>query len=103
MYVTAVCRGEHRQLVTLLGADRVIDYEKEDFTKDSEKYDFVFDAVGKTSFFKCKNLLKKKGGFTSSGGWINFFLIIITPLFGGKKVFFHSPYVFQRHSALLKI
>ena len=88
MYVTAVCRGEHRQLVTLLGADKVIDYEKEDFTKDKEKYDFVFDAVGKTSFFKCKKLLKKKGCFTSSGGWINFFLIIITPLLGGKKVFF---------------
>lgn len=88
VYVTAVCRGENRELVKSLGADKVIDYTTEDFTKDSEKYDFVFDAVGKSSFFKCKKLLKRKGGYTSSGGWINFFLIMITPLLGGRKVFF---------------
>ena len=88
VYVTAVCRGENKELVKSLGADKVIDYTKEDFTKDSEQYDFVFDAVGKSSFFKCKKLLKEKGGYTSSGGWINFFLLIITPLLGGRKVFF---------------
>ena len=60
----------------------------EDFTKDSEQYDFVFDAVGKSSFFKCKKLLKEKGGYTSSGGWINLFLVMITPLLGGRNVFF---------------
>lgn len=88
VYITAVCRGENKELVKSLGADKVIDYTKEDFTKDSEQYDFVFDAVGKSSFFKCKKLLKEKGGYTSSGGWINFFLLIITPLLGGRKVFF---------------
>src|SRR6185295_6779049 len=86
--VTAVCRGEHRELVSSLGADKVIDYTTEDFTTDSERYDFIFDAVGKSNFFKCKKLLKKKGGYTSSGGWINIFLLMITPLLGGKKVFF---------------
>ncbi len=88
VYVTAVCRGEHKELITSLGADKVIDYTTEDFTKDDERYDFIFDAVGKSSFFKCKRLLKKKGGYTSSGGWINIFLLMITPLLGGKKVFF---------------
>ena len=88
VYVTAVCRGENNDLVRSLGADKVVDYTKEDFTKDSERYDFIFDAVGKISFFKCKRLLKKKGGYTSSGGWENIFLLMITPLLGGKKVFF---------------
>ena len=88
VYITAVCRGENRELVKSLGADKVIDYTREDFTKDNERYDFVFDAVGKSSFFKCKKLLKEKGGYTSSHGWINIFLLMITPLFGGKKVFF---------------
>src|SRR5215213_9762149 len=83
MYVTAVCRGENKELVSSLGADKVIDYTTEDFTKDSEQYDFVFDAVGKSSFFKCRKLLNDRGGYTSSGGWINFFLLIITPLLGG--------------------
>jgi NADPH:quinone reductase-like Zn-dependent oxidoreductase len=88
MYVTAVCRGENKELVNSLGADKVIDYTAEDFTKDSERYDFVFDAVGKSSFFRCKKLLKEKGGYTSSNGWINLFLLFITPLLGGRKVFF---------------
>ncbi len=91
LYVTAVCRSENKELVSSLGADKVIDYTKEDFTKDSERYDFVFDAVGKSSFFKCKKLLKEKGGYTSSGGWINIFLVMITPLLGGKNVFFSFP------------
>ena len=86
--VTAVCRGENKGLINFLGADKVIDYTTEDFTKDNEQYDFVFDAVGKSSFFKCRKLLKKKGGYTSSGGWINLFLVVITPLLGGRKVFF---------------
>jgi NADPH:quinone reductase-like Zn-dependent oxidoreductase len=88
VYTTAVCRGENKELVSSLGADKVIDYTKQDFTNDSERYDFVFDAVGKSSFFKCKKLLKEKGGYTSSGGWINLFLLLITPLLGGRKVFF---------------
>jgi NADPH:quinone reductase-like Zn-dependent oxidoreductase len=88
VYITAVCRDENRDLISSLGADKVIDYTKEDFTKDGERYDFIFDAVGKSSFFKCKRLLKKKGVYTSSGGFENFLLLLITPLFGGKKVVF---------------
>ena len=91
VFTTAVCRVENTDLVTSLGADKVIDYTTEDFTKDEERYDFVFDAVGKSSFFKCKKLLKKKGGYTSSGGGINLFLLLIAPLLGGKRVFFSFP------------
>jgi NADPH:quinone reductase-like Zn-dependent oxidoreductase len=87
-YVTAVCGGENSELVKSLGADKVIDYKTNDFTKDSEKYDFVFDAIGRSSFFRCKRLLKKKGVYTSSGGAENMLLLLITPLFGGKKVVF---------------
>ncbi len=89
--ITAVCNGEHSELIKSLGADKVIDYKKEDFTKDTERYDFIFDAVGKSSFFKCKRLLKKKGIYTSSGGVGNLFLTMITPFLGGKKVPFIPP------------
>ena len=88
VYITAICRSENKELVISLGADKIIDYTTEDFTKDKEQYDFVFDAVGKSSFFKCKPLLKKNGVYTSSGGFINLFLILITPVFGSKKVVF---------------
>jgi len=88
--ITAVCRGENEELVKSLGADRVIDYTKDDFTKDSEKYDFVFDAVGNNSFGRCKSLLKKNGIYSTSGG-PNLLLVLMTPLFGGKKVIFCPP------------
>jgi NADPH:quinone reductase-like Zn-dependent oxidoreductase len=102
VYTTAVCRSEHTQLVTYLGADKVIDYTREDFTKDSERYDFIFDAVGKSSFFKCKKLLKKRGGYTSSGGFINLFLLLITPLLGGRRVFFSFPKGIAAQLAFIK-
>jgi NADPH:quinone reductase-like Zn-dependent oxidoreductase len=91
VYITAVCSGENMELIKSLGADKVIDYKKEDFTKDNELYDFIFDAIGKNSFAKCKPLLKKNGIYTSSGGFENLFLALITPLLGGKKVLFNAP------------
>lgn len=89
--ITAVCSGEHSALVKSLGADKIIDYKKDDFTKDNEEYDFVFDAVGKSTFGKCKPLLKKHGIYSSSDGLVNILWAIITPLFGGKKVIFIPP------------
>ncbi|MBN1223818.1 MAG: NAD(P)-dependent alcohol dehydrogenase [Candidatus Aminicenantes bacterium] len=59
--VTGVCGPTNIQLVKSLGADRVIDYTQEDFTKNSETYDIIFDAVGKSTFRQCKGALKKKG------------------------------------------
>jgi NADPH:quinone reductase-like Zn-dependent oxidoreductase len=89
--VTAVCRGEHAALVRSLGAERVIDYRTEDFTKDSRKYDLVLDAVGTSTFGKCKPILNDTGVYTSSGGFQNLFLALITPLLGAKKVVFPPP------------
>ncbi len=91
VYVTAVCAAENSELVRSWGADKIIDYKTEDFTKDEERYDYVFDAVGKSSFVKCKPLLKKNGIFTSSGGFENLFWALITKLSGGKKVLFVPP------------
>ena len=90
-YVTAVCGGENRALVASLGADKIIDYKTEDFTKDKERYNFVFDAVGGTSFFQCKKLLVEKGIFSWADGLHNMLLALVTPLFGGKKVIFNIP------------
>ncbi len=60
--ITGVCSTKNVDLVLSLGADRVIDYTKDDFTKETEhKYDIIFDVVGKSSFSKCKKLLTEEG------------------------------------------
>lgn len=92
--ITAVCARAHFDRIRSMGADDLIDYEQEDFTKSAEQYDYVFDAVGKSSFQKCKSLLTEKGIYISSepGPWIqNPLLALITPLSGGKKVIFPIP------------
>jgi len=92
--VTAVCDTKNIELVKGLGADRVIDYTAEDFTKDTQTYDVVLDAVGKSSFGRTKRLLKPGGIYLSSDfGPLaqNPILALITPLFGGKKVMFPIP------------
>ena len=77
-----------------LGADRVIDYTQEDFTSESETYDVVFDAVGKTSFRRCKDVLKPGGTYlhTDLGFlWQNPILALLTARIGTKKVLFPLP------------
>ncbi|MEA3453604.1 MAG: NAD(P)-dependent alcohol dehydrogenase [Candidatus Caldatribacteriota bacterium] len=59
--VTGVCSTSNLEMVKSLGADKVIDYTKEDFTKNGQTYDIIFDTVGKSSFSGCKRSLKKKG------------------------------------------
>jgi NADPH:quinone reductase-like Zn-dependent oxidoreductase len=89
--VTAVCNTKSIDLVKSLGADQVIDYTKTDFTKAGNDYDFIFDAVGKGSFFKCRKLLKPKGVYVSTElGYLaqNVFLALLNPLFRGRKVKF---------------
>jgi NADPH:quinone reductase-like Zn-dependent oxidoreductase len=92
--VTAVCDTKNVELVRHLGAERVIDYTTEDFTKDEQTYDVVLDAVGKSSFSRCKPLLKSGGIYISSelGPHAqNPLLALITPLHRGKKVMFPIP------------
>src|SRR5262249_31304958 len=60
-HVTGVCSTQNIELVKSLGADRVIDYTTEDFTRNGETYDIILDTVGKTSFAQCKSSLKPQG------------------------------------------
>jgi NADPH:quinone reductase-like Zn-dependent oxidoreductase len=102
--VTAVCNTANIDLVKSLGADRVIDYTTEDFTKDEQKYHFVFDAVGKSSFGKCKPLLLPVGIYVSSElghGSENLYLPLITAIRGGKKVIFPVPVNVKRSILLI--
>jgi NADPH:quinone reductase-like Zn-dependent oxidoreductase len=64
--VTGVCSTEKMDFVKSLGADKVIDYKKEDFTNSGETYDIVFDAAGKSSFGRCKDVLKEGGVYLST-------------------------------------
>ena len=92
--VTAVCNTKNVALIKSLGADDVIDYQNEDFTKVDKKFDFIFDAVGKSSFGKCKPLLTKKGIYISTEpgkNAENIFFALATPICGGKKVLFPIP------------
>lgn len=91
--ITATCDTKNTDLIRSLGADRIYDYTKEDFTKHNEKYDYIFDAVGKSTFGKCKPLLKKQGVYISSelGPYSqNVFFALFAP-FCSKKVIFPIP------------
>ena len=63
--VTGVCSATNLEMVKSLGADKVIDYTKEDFTQSGKTYDVIFDAVGKTSSSQSKRSLNKNGLFLS--------------------------------------
>jgi NADPH:quinone reductase-like Zn-dependent oxidoreductase len=92
--VTATCDTASVELVRGLGADRVIDHTAQDFTKDEQRYDVVLDAVGKSSFGRCRRLLKPGGTYLSSDlGPLsqNPILALVTPLLGRKKVLFPIP------------
>ena len=96
--ITATCSTKNIDLIQSLGADKIYDYTKEDFTDDNDKYDFIFDAVGKSTFGKCKPLLKEKGIYISSelGPYSqNIFYPILT-LRLSKKVIFPLPYSKQK-------
>jgi NADPH:quinone reductase-like Zn-dependent oxidoreductase len=94
VHVTAVCDTAHLELVRGLGAERVIDRSAEDFTQDQQTYDVVFDAVGKSSFGRCRRLLESRGVYLSTDlgpHGENPFLMLVTPLLPGKSVLFGFP------------
>ncbi|MBL7765155.1 MAG: NAD(P)-dependent alcohol dehydrogenase [Chitinophagaceae bacterium] len=103
--VSAVCGSTYLDLVKSLGADEVIDYQTQDFTQTQKRFDFVFDAVGKTSFGACKPLLSSKGIYISTElgkNGENILYALTTPLFGGKKVLFPIPTLKQADVIYLK-
>jgi NADPH:quinone reductase-like Zn-dependent oxidoreductase len=101
--VTAVCNTKNVELVRSLGADRVIDYTQEDFTKNGETYDVIFDAVGKHSFKKCKGSLKAGGVYVATDGFRNFFLALWTSRIGDRKTIFPiPPHYTQKNVEFLK-
>jgi len=69
----------------------VIDYTQEDFTKNGQTYDVIFDAVGKHSFRRCKGSLKPGGSYLATDGLQNLILALWTSRIGDKKVIFSIP------------
>jgi NADPH:quinone reductase-like Zn-dependent oxidoreductase len=84
--VTGVCSTTNIEMVESLGADKVIDYTKEDFTKSGQTYDIIFDTVIKTSFSRCKSSLKQRGVYLT----VDWPLLqaLWTSMIGSKKVVF---------------
>jgi NADPH:quinone reductase-like Zn-dependent oxidoreductase len=89
--VTAVCSTKNLDLVRSLGADRVIDYTREDFTKNGQTYDVILDAVGKQSFRRCRDSLEPGGIFLPTDGLANLIWALRTRRSRGKKVLFQIP------------
>lgn len=103
--VTAVCNTKNVALIKSLGADIVIDYQTQDFTRTESKYHFIFDAVGKSSFRHCKPLLLEKGIYISTElgkNAENIFFALKTSVLGGKKVLFPIPKINKNDVVFLK-
>jgi NADPH:quinone reductase-like Zn-dependent oxidoreductase len=86
--VTAVCNTANVELVASLGADRVIDYTQEDFTRNGETYDAIFDAVGKHSFRRCRRSLRPGGIYVSTDlgfMWHLPLLVLLTRWIGSRN------------------
>lgn len=105
VHVTAVCQTKNLGLVEKLGAQKVIDYLNEDFTKTDRRFDFIFDAVGKSSFGQCKPLLTTKGVYISTElgkNSENIFLALAGMFSTGKKVLFPIPKITKEDVLFLK-
>lgn len=103
--VTAVCGTKNVGLIKSLGADTVIDYQTQDFTKTEDKFEFIFDAVGKSSFGQCKPLLTAKGIYISTEmgkNGENLLYALTTPIWGGKRLLFPIPSITKQDVMFLK-
>ena len=98
--VTAVTSSGNLDLVRSLGADRAIDYTREDFTRNGQAYDVIFDAVGKESFTRCAPSLKPGGRYLATDGLGNLLRAVWTSRFGDKKVIFSIPPRYTKQDVL---
>jgi NADPH:quinone reductase-like Zn-dependent oxidoreductase len=98
--VTAVCTTKNLELVTSLGAERVIDYTQQDFTKNGQTYDVIFDAVGKHSFRGCRGSLSRGGSYLATDGFQNLLLALWTSRIGDKQVLFQIPPRYTKQDVL---
>jgi NADPH:quinone reductase-like Zn-dependent oxidoreductase len=89
--VTGVTSTKNLELVRSLGADRVIDYTREDFTKNGQTYDVIFDAVGKHSFWRCRGSLEPGGIYLPTDGPVNLIWALMPSRKQGKRVVFQLP------------
>lgn len=90
--VTGVCSTVNVDMVRSLGADHVIDYKNEDFTRQGKTYDLIFDTVGATSFFRCRPALTPHGRHLFlSGGLTQILQALWTSMRRGKRVIFGVP------------
>ena len=98
--VTAVCSTRNVELVRTLGVEKVIDYTREDFTKNGQTYDVIFDAVGKHSFARSKGSLERGGAYVATDGFRNLFLALWTSRIGEKKALFPIPPHYTKENVL---
>jgi NADPH:quinone reductase-like Zn-dependent oxidoreductase len=98
--VTAVCNTKNVETVRSLGADQVIDYTQQDFTKNGQTYDVIFDAVGKRSFTDCRASLKPGGMFLATDHLHNLILAWWTSRIGSRKVVFPIPPRYTKQDVL---
>jgi NADPH:quinone reductase-like Zn-dependent oxidoreductase len=101
--VTGVCSTSNLELVKSLGADKVIDYTEEDFTKNGETYDIIFDTVSKSSFSRCKSSLNQNGRYLVTViGLAPIVQTLWTGVRGSKKVIFAMSIEKTEHLIFLK-
>jgi NADPH:quinone reductase-like Zn-dependent oxidoreductase len=101
-HVTAVCNTKNVELVRSLGADEVIDYLQEDFTKNGKTYDVIFDAVGKHSFRRCRRSLRPGGTYIETDlgfMWQVPLLAVLTRWIGSKRVTLPIPKYTKKNAA----
>ncbi|MEM8859310.1 MAG: NAD(P)-dependent alcohol dehydrogenase [Chloroflexota bacterium] len=90
--VTGVCSSRNVELVQSLGADHVIDYTKEDFTKNGKSYDVIFDTVGKRSYWQCRSSLTDNGVYLDAAG-LGTVLAMLLTRFSSKKAILSATYM----------
>ena len=100
-HVTAVCGPDGVELVRSLGADEVVDYTQTDFTQSGERYDAIFDAVGKTTFGRCRGSLARDGVFLPTDGFGNLARGVLVRRSRGKRVLVKLPPRYTKADVLL--